>query len=449
MQSFHDSDGKEVKTIDSDTDLAKIAEVCCKGHSINHSNFYDVFYMPLDKDFFSHAWSLAFEKERLFQSINKCDNPDVLEEKLLQCPLTAENNFRCTKKFEKDELIQLLDDETLASFNEYYAKIQECRSKIGRSEVLKSQDIIENESLFNYYGYLKKLILVRDSDISKYIPTRFCPERFVQIGIHPITLQYLEMVEGCQYLHFDAIKYDDEDIGKKYYSTTKNNYLHATNEVCIICGRPCRNHNHLPIDGFTTDVWDKTDDDKWINFKNGEIKTEISENDTKFSDMDIIDCGGRREMIARVWGIYTEFIKCEKSKSVVDIENPNQGIDYKENAAKLANTVATNENILNYIDEIIKNNEPPFILEDTSYEKTSYIDKNLITMKYSIEELNKKMENINELLEKRKKLSGGKIRNTLKHRFNLKKITKRKNKLNKKTKKKYRKNKKTKKQTKN
>jgi hypothetical protein len=403
--------------------------------------------MPLDKEIFSNSWKHAFETERLLISIDNCHEPNDLEKKLLQCPLTSSDgtNKRCTKIFEKDELIQLLDNDTLPIFNEYYAKIQDCRSNHIRREVLKSQDIIENESLFNYYGYLKKLILVRDSDISKYIPTNFCPERFIQIGIHPITLQYLEMTEGCQYLSLLSIKFDDEIQSKKYYSTTENNYLHAINEVCIICGRPCRDHNHLPIDGFTTDVWDVTDDKKWINLKNGEIMNEISSNDTKFSEMVQIPCGGRREMIARVWGIYTEFIKCENSKLVVDIENPKQGIDCKENAAKLANNVAKNEKILNYIDSKIITN-PPYILDTTSYEKTSYIEKKLFKMKYSIKELNDKMY---ILLEKRKTLSGGKIRKTIKHRFKLKKFTKRKNKLNKKTKNKYRKNiEKTKKQTK-
>ena len=430
MSLFHDNKSGSITEIDEETDLSLITEVCCYGHTISHTDYEDTFLMPLSKDIFSRAWKTYFEKNLLAIDIESCKNIDILERLLLQCPLEDTFKNRCKKIFTRDYLNNLLDYESSIIFNEYYDKIQKCKDKSQLSEILLSQDIIENESLYNYYGYLKKLIAVRDSDTSKYIPSQFCPASFTQIGIHPTTLQYLEISDGCQYVSIHDIQAENRSFNKDYY-ITDNKFKNSMNEVCIICGGPCRTHHHLPPDGFTTNVWESGYDENgkhvWTNLLNGENLV-LSEEDLpsdyiNFTNLDTILCGGRKQMIARVWGIYTEFIKCENLKKIINIENKNQNNECKENAAKTANIVANNKKVLDYIQNVITQS-PPFIFENTPYAETMYTEKKLISMDYSIKDLDNKMQ---ILLIKRRILNGGNKRRKISRRIKVKQNTRRSN----------------------
>lgn len=401
--TFHRTDGSEIKNIDRD-DYSDVNEVCCERCTVDHSGLHDI--MGLDSDFFNGSYQQKLEEDGLIIKIDNCeskslDQLEAIKLQLLQCPLrNSEWNVKCNKIFNKDTLCNLLTGDVKKAFLEYYEKIEKCieNKQLSnlKASVLKSQDVIENEALYNYYGFLNKLLKVRDSDISKY-SDGMCPKKFIQLGIHPFTLQYLELAEGCQYLSQLAIDFDNETIGKDLFSAPSV-HTHAMNEVCIKCGRACRNHIHLPIGGLRTDCWDKDFKDGievWKNLKTGKTKLKLDQGDKLFSSMSKPDCGGRQEMIARTWAIYTIFKQAANTNNVIDLHNKDNNQDVKIKTTEFAELIADNKIILDYIGRrILPPNQPPYNLKKTAYMTSSYMGGSkqyLMEMTDTIEEINEKL----------------------------------------------------------
>lgn len=327
----------EIISVTPDTDLSKTQELCCN-HAMDHSNYGEILGIELDQQVFSMAWRHALEENVVVMKAEHCHDIDRALELLHKCPLRNEHNERCETTLTRGVLCSFLDEDAREIYLELYAALEACRAQLASSNVGSSPSV-----------YLNHLRRVRDSDPTMYVPSEFCPEGFVQNGIHPTTLQYIEMSEGCQFLSTHDIAADNIVMNVSSYEPP-HPWVHAMNEVCLICGRPSRSHKHLPPAGFNLSVWEENYDvdgeQYWLNLKTGTKRATLRTGHTLLADV-VTKCGGRREMVARAWAVYTVL----RSSAV-------HSNSLKASAVRFAARIARDPLVLAYVESVLEQGPP-------------------------------------------------------------------------------------------
>lgn len=436
-----------IKDIKRDNiNISKTHEFCCKhnNHTLNHTQSVDFLGDDVTAEYFSGLW-----KENVSDFMNKLVLADSLEKldkifnNLMRCPLkqTYSVKEKCKKILTYSELCTILNKESYELLNDYLRLIDEKRAEVGadlaRAEAeyaaLRAQGLFPHESYLNAKIYLENLLNIRDSNMYQYSPEiqnlrlKGKVMNFASIGIHPLTLQIVKPDGGCDYISFVDIR---SEAGNLYKSFDSANKFFMSNEMCITCGRPCLDHKHLPIDGsdgLPDNTWGSTiettyDDEGeilettkvWLNYKDPSIRLE-QENPPKeaglFSNLPILSCGGRREMIARAWGIFTVFSNALSTNAVIDLTN-SDFVEYKREAFALSHNLANNETVLTYIDSKIndKPSEDKFVqhdLERMIYQGSGSSAKYLIDMSISKSDVQNAIVRLEEKINKRGSGSSG------------------------------------------
>ena len=98
------------------------------------------------------------------------------------------------------------------SDNKYFDKhdiINKCIESPNQNVELSTEEV-KNIRAYKYYEYIRKLIEVRDHNIDLY-NENMCSK--IRKGIHPTTLQFIEVLNLCQYYNIvlgeknDILKY--------------------------------------------------------------------------------------------------------------------------------------------------------------------------------------------------------------------------------------------------
>jgi hypothetical protein len=336
------------------------------------------------------------------------EDPFLLEKELFKCPIKSFYFNKNGKQIREEQCNALLNKNVCCTLLQFFPtvlhdfkqlliniedqkknnkvvklkRIQEEREE--KIKILREKNIYFPPVEYNTLHYIKNLIKIRDSPLEIYEEKKCkTPKGFNQIGVHPLTLQYISVESGgCRYISLTSIIENNDLLHIKYDNLDNKNIYKYGNEICIFCGRICISHYHGPINGqFPFNVWkryalDKDTTDYWENI----ITKEQTKIDPKQKDPeckythelnDIFPCGGRAEMIARVWAIYSVIMNCKNRHVLMDLTlYKDEAITTcKKEAFALANKMAGDPVILKYIQTIITT-EPPFRLIKTIYKET-------------------------------------------------------------------------------